>query len=93
MCGGHIHVITVGRIGILDRRKQTVFGHYRLLRSLSFGDDDYGSCVFDVVKSLVQADPANLGVIADFIQLSGWLKENDPRLFDELYGHSTPPAG
>lgn len=70
--------------------KETVYGHSRLLRSLSFGDSDYGSCVFDVVKSLVEADSANLEVITNYIELSDWLKQNDSPLFEELYSHLTP---
>lgn len=42
--------------------------HPRLLRSLHFGDDDYGWCVQEVLKELGAADPANLEAIAAYLE-------------------------
>jgi len=41
--------------------------HPRLLRSLSWGDPDYPGNVFDVLLSLVQSDPNNLGRIEQYV--------------------------
>lgn len=49
--------------GCLD----TVRGHSRLLRSLSFGDDDYSGCVHEVLLSIVEREHANLDVAEEFI--------------------------
>ncbi len=45
-----------------------ITGHDRLLRSLSFGDPDYSGNAHGVLFSLVQRDPRNLQIIADFIR-------------------------
>lgn len=44
-----------------------VTGHDRLLRSLSFGDTDYAGNAHSVMFKLVELDPNNLGIIADYI--------------------------
>ena len=77
-------------LALITSSRELIFGHYRLLRSLEFGDSDYGSRVSEVVQTLIETAPSNLEKIVDFINLSDWLKENDPQLFLDLYGHSIP---
>ncbi|MBB2822422.1 UNVERIFIED_ORG: hypothetical protein GGD59_005709 [Rhizobium esperanzae] len=49
-----------------------VTGHNRLLRSLSFGDADYGSSALAVLNSIIERDPNNFQVITEYVdQLSG----------------------
>jgi hypothetical protein len=55
-------------LGLLTGQTQRIERHPRLLRSLSFGDDDYEGCVLDVLKAIVDDDLDNLAVIADFVQ-------------------------
>ena len=38
-------------------------GHNRLLRSLRFGDDDYGACVFQVLTYFSEQDPDALQAV------------------------------
>jgi len=75
-------------LALITSSRELIYGHSRLLRSLDFGDSDYGSCVSEVVQMLIETDPANSEKIADFVELSVWLKGNDPQLFSVLYGHS-----
>src|SRR5690606_35953867 len=44
-----------------------VRGHDRLLRSLGFGDPDYGGCAHEVMLRIVEAEHANLEVIEEYI--------------------------
>lgn len=44
-----------------------VQNHSRLLRSLSFGDDDYGGHVLSVLNAMVDRDPANFEVIERYL--------------------------
>jgi hypothetical protein len=67
-----------------------IYQHDRLLRSFRFGDDDYGSCIFDVIEQLVNHDPGNLPIIIEFIHLPQWLKNNYPQDFEYLYGYTEP---
>ncbi|MEX1098001.1 MAG: abortive infection family protein [Planctomycetales bacterium] len=67
-----------------------VSGHPRLLRSLSWRDPDYGSCVLDAVDHIVERDPANLEVILDFPGIKEWLRKNEPSIHDEYCGGDVP---
>ena len=55
-------------LGLLTDQGSTIQGHGRLLRSLSFGDDDYGGHVLAMIMSIVRADPDNLGIVEDYVQ-------------------------
>lgn len=55
-------------LGLLTGQTQRIERHDRLLRSLSFGDDDYEGCVLEVLKAIVDEDLDNLAVITDFVQ-------------------------
>lgn len=57
----------------------------RLLRSLYWGDDDYGSAVTRVIASLIKHDPKNTQIIERLVGLESYLKRNDPELYDRLY--------
>ncbi len=54
-------------LGLLTQSVEVIRGHSRLLRSLSFGDDDYESCVIDVLESIVVNDIKNLDIIEDYV--------------------------
>jgi hypothetical protein len=58
--------------------------HPRLLRSLYFNDDDYGSCVFQVLKDLAGTDFENLATMVEFVDLKAWLEKNDTALYSEI---------
>jgi len=68
-------------------------GHGRLLRSLHWGDPDYGSCVLDAVEYIVGRDPANMEVILDFPGIKEWLRQNEPSIYDEYCGGDVPAVG
>lgn len=44
-----------GRLGTQTNTKDEIQGHDRLLRALSFGDDDYSTAVADVVPAVMRA--------------------------------------
>lgn len=60
-------------------------GHHRLYRSLSFGDDDYGDCVWDMVPEVLMegAGPSiqeRMELVAEFIpDLVAWIKTGGTR--------------
>ncbi|MBI3837790.1 MAG: abortive infection family protein [Planctomycetia bacterium] len=67
--------------------------HGRLLRSLHWGDSDYGSCVLDAVEYIADRDPANIEVILDFPGIKDWLRQNEPAVYDEYCGGDVPAVG
>ena len=68
--------------------------HGRLLRSLSWGDDDYLACVIEAVPVVLAGNGRrgsprerlkNLGVVEKYLGLPVWLKEHEPQLYQDLY--------
>lgn len=57
----------------------------RLLQSLGWRDPDYGERILVVIKKILDRNPSNLSIIEDFLDLEKWLKEKEPRLYQELY--------
>ncbi|BAH76697.1 abortive infection family protein [Solidesulfovibrio magneticus] len=70
--------------------RDIINSHPKLLRSLSFGDDDYSGCVLGVLRQLIDLDKKNFDILADYCNLKDWLQNNDPQLFEELFGHIHP---
>lgn len=75
-------------LATLTDSDNTVFRHPRLLRSYSFGDDDYDFHIQHVLQSMIESDPANQRVIVDYLDLTSWLKSEDFQEYVALFGHS-----
>ena len=55
-------------LGVYTGELDVITGHDRLLRSLSFGDDDYSGNAHGVMLKIAQASPRNLGIIEEYIR-------------------------
>jgi hypothetical protein len=66
-----------------------VEGHHRLLRSLSWGDEDYSGHALSAITEMLKADPVNLQVMLDTPKIAAWLRENEPALYGEFVGGDT----
>lgn len=77
-------------LGYRLRKNDVVVEHPRLLRSLSWGDEDYGGHIFTVLRKLLGSNYENLGQIEEFVGLQPWLKRKDPALYSELYDDLEP---
>jgi len=66
--------------------------HPRLLRSLAWGDDDYGGHVYDAIGYILQQDDGNLEKILKHEGIEEWIKRNDPKIYPELYGENLVPT-
>lgn len=73
-------------LGYLTDSIKIIEEHPRLLRSLFWCDPDYGACVLDVLPLILGDNLENLGIVAEFVGLEDWLRENEPQLHAELYG-------
>lgn len=56
-------------MGLLTGYSDAISGHSRLLRSLSWGDQDYGGNVLSVLRRIAEEDFDALGVIEAFLDL------------------------
>jgi hypothetical protein len=55
-------------LGMMTGQYELVDSHARLLRSLSFGDEDYEGNVLSVLQKMIAADDANMEIIANYIE-------------------------
>lgn len=88
-------------LGLITGTTESIQGHSRLLRSLTFGDDDYDGCVLAMVPVVIgrvkaqDADPwggeatpityAHLAEVEEYLELESWLRANEPGLHAKLY--------
>lgn len=54
-------------LGLLTGHSDVINDHPRLLRSLSFGDDDYGGNILSVLRTMVEQDPQQIQIIESFL--------------------------
>lgn len=54
-------------LGLLTGQSDIITGHPRLLRSLSWGDEDYDGNVLAVIKRMVESNPSSLAVIEGYL--------------------------
>ena len=92
-------------LGLLTGSEVRINNHPRLLRSLSWGDDDYEGHVYTFVPVVLGVDSEgfttpptdpqerfpNLDLVSDFIDLEAWLALKEPDLFARL--HDSAAAG
>ncbi len=67
-----------------------ISNHLRLLRSLKWGDPDYGDHVLEAIENILGQDPANLQVLLGFDGLADWIRENEPTIYNEVFGSTLP---
>lgn len=75
-------------LGLHTGTSDIITGHQRLLRSLRFGYSDYASHVASVLNRMfreVETDEL-IKVVEDLIDLPNWLRENYPKLYQDIYG-------
>lgn len=71
-------------LGHLTDSYDYIVGHSRLLRSLSFGDEDYGGCVFHVLDYLAQNDTNNLITVIEHNKIRSYLEKYSPDVLSEI---------
>jgi len=63
-------------VGLLTGCSDIILGHHRLLRSLSFGDEDYGGNILQVLRVIDSKDENLIGVIDAYVSEKYADKEN-----------------
>lgn len=59
-------------LGMLAQCSEVIEGHARLLRSLYFGDDDYESCVIEVLENMARIDLNNIDIAENYaVEVAG----------------------
>ena len=73
-------------LGYLTDSIELIEGHPRLLKSLYWGDPDYGGSILQVLPSILGEDFENLETVEEFVGLEDWLRTSDTELYTEFYG-------
>jgi hypothetical protein len=72
-------------LGYLTGTDEWIDIHPRLLRSLSWGDDDYKGHVFDAVKHILEKDEGNATILLQYEPVARWIEQNDPAMGAALH--------
>ncbi len=80
-------------LGYLSGTEDWVSGHSQLLRSLTWGDDDYAGHVFTAIERMLEQDPENLGIMLRHEKVMEWMRVNEPSIYSEFASEtaSVPP--
>lgn len=81
-------------LGEQTNTTELIKNHDRLLRSLYYRDDDYPTCVIEVLSDILEAVDIEevVSVVEDQCNLRDWLRENEPTLYRELYSTELSPT-
>ncbi|MEZ5572794.1 MAG: TIR domain-containing protein, partial [Halioglobus sp.] len=60
--------------------------HHRLLRSLSFGDDDYPWCVAEVLDQIFSTSPGLIPDVIDHFDIDLWYQQKEPEKYQRVFG-------
>ena len=71
-------------LGYKTGTDEYILRHDRLLRSLHWGDDDYGGCVFQTIEVVLKRDINNLGYFFENEGIVSWFMSNEPTLLREI---------
>lgn len=71
-------------IGYQTGQHDYILHHARLLRSLGFGDDDYGGCVFQVLNHFGQHDESALFQVAEHQKTRPYLEKHNLDILIDL---------
>jgi len=76
-------------LGQLTSALETIQGHGRLLRSLSFDDEDYPYCVAEVLDAIFEKSPETIDDVIDHYDIDVWYEQKDPRRYSKLFVGNT----
>lgn len=71
-------------LGYQTGHHEDIRSHSRLLRSLRWGDDDYGSCIFQILKLFSTSDHNALQTIINHKKVQEYLIRNESEIISEL---------
>ena len=72
-------------LGQLTGSLDSIQNHGRLLRSMSFGDDDYDYCVSGVINNICIENPEYIDNIIDHFDIDIWFEQKDIRKYKKIF--------
>lgn len=72
-------------LGQITGKVKAINEHPRLLRSLSFGDEDYPFCVAEVLDSIFSMDTALIPEVVNHFDIDLWYKQKEPEKYQRIF--------
>jgi len=72
-------------LGQITGKIKEITDHGRLLRSLSFGDDDYSFCVAEILNSIFSEDPSLIPETVDYFDIDLWYQQKHPDKYKRVF--------
>ena len=72
-------------LGQISGSLKIILDHPRLLRSLSFGDDDYPYCVGEVLGAIFESDNSLISEIVDHFDIDLWYQQKEPEKYLRIF--------
>jgi hypothetical protein len=72
-------------LGLLTGKLDLINNHERLLRSLSFGDDDYVRCVSEVLNKIFTDSPEYIDEVIDTYGIDLWHQQKNPDKYVKIF--------
>ncbi|TAJ22494.1 MAG: toll/interleukin-1 receptor domain-containing protein, partial [Rugosibacter sp.] len=72
-------------LGQITGNLKIITDHPRLLRSLSFGDDDYPYCVAEVLGTIFDSDNTLIPEIIDHFDIDLWYQQKEPEKYLRIF--------
>ncbi len=72
-------------IGQLTGKLDVITGHSRLIRSLSFGDEDYDYCVAEVINTIFTSEPSFISDVIDHFDIDLWYEQKEPDKYKRIF--------
>lgn len=76
-------------LGQITGRLKMITDHPRLLRSLSFDDDDYPYCVAEVLSAIFESDSGLISEVVDHFDIDLWYQQKEPEKFLRVFTPAT----
>ena len=74
-------------LGQLTGQIKKISDHPRLFRSMSFGDDDYGSCTAEILDAIFSEDSSSIPEVIEYFDVDLWYQQKSPEKYQKLFLH------
>lgn len=76
-------------LGQVTGKLKIVTEHPRLLRSMSFGDDDYAYCAAEVLDQIFSVDNTLIAEVIDHFDIDLWYQQKEPEKYKRVFSQAS----
>jgi len=72
-------------LGQITGQHEVISDHPRLLRALSFGDEDYSSCAIEVLNKIFDKHEQLVDDVIEYFDIALWYQQKEPDKYKKLF--------